>query len=59
MENYDSVYSEISTYIDDYQKNNENQLTFSIFSMLEFIKIRKKFANFLFGIVFLLEIYKE
>ncbi|KAL4453134.1 hypothetical protein ABPG74_015365 [Tetrahymena malaccensis] len=58
-ENFDLIINKVQTYIDErLSKAERDKLSFDAFSMLEFMKVRKKFNNFLFGLASLLETYR-
>lgn len=58
-ENFDLIMNKVQTYIDErLSKAEREKLSFDAFSMLEFMKVRKKFNNFLFGLSGLLETYR-
>lgn len=56
---FDTVCSKILNHTEErLSKAEKDKLSFDAFSILEFIKIRKKFSHFLFGLANLLDIYK-
>lgn len=58
-ENFDMIENAVQTYVEDrLTKAERDKLNFDAFSMLEFMKVRRKLNNFLFGLSNLLETYK-
>lgn len=59
LECFDIVANKVYTHIEEkVSKAEKEKLTFDAFSMLEFMKVRRKVNNFLFGLASLLEIYR-